>query len=328
MKHIVKEISDNILQLFNPNKIHPFISENLNDILVFDIETTGLHHKSAQVILIGYLYLKNDQIYIEQLFAETPAEEKEILMTFKEIVRSYPYLLSYNGNTFDIPFLRSRYKYHGIDCPLDKSMNIDLLKVARQLSKELDLENYKLKTVEEFLGIYREDAISGKESVDLYFSYVKNPSDALRETILLHNFEDILYLGKVVDLLYYQHQEDHTNIPIYFIHNKYRYYINHYKVSKDFLFLTLFIRNHKDNQIHYGPGQINYIQEGHEVKLKAPIFKLKVNDEELIFLDIDLMTEGKVIFNNMTYDEKIECLVTPLNLLTCSKKILNCLPFI
>lgn len=234
MTHIIKKIYDNTLELFNPNKIHPFISDNLNAILVFDIETTGLHHKNAQVILIGYLYHKNNQLYIEQLFAETPSEEKEILITFKEIVENYPYLLSYNGNTFDIPFLRSRFKHHGINCPLDKSMNIDLLKVARQLSNELSLENYKLKTVEEFLGIYREDTISGKDSVDLYFSYVERPSEELKETILLHNFEDILYLGKVVDLLYYQHNEDQTNIPIYFIHNKYRYYISSYKVSKDF----------------------------------------------------------------------------------------------
>lgn len=327
MTHIIKKIYDNTLELFNPNKIHPFISDNLNAILVFDIETTGLHHKNAQVILIGYLYHKNNQLYIEQLFAETPSEEKEILITFKEIVENYPYLLSYNGNTFDIPFLRSRFKHHGINCPLDKSMNIDLLKVARQLSNELSLENYKLKTVEEFLGIYREDTISGKDSVDLYFSYVERPSEELKETILLHNFEDILYLGKVVDLLYYQHNEDQTNIPIYFIHNKYRYYISSYKVSKDFFLVTLFIRNHQDKQLHYGPGQINYIQEGHEVKLKAPIFKLSVNDEELIFLDIDMMSEGRVTFNNLSYDEKIDCLITPLNLLTCTKKVLDYLAY-
>lgn len=328
MTHIMKEISNNHLQLFNPNKIHPFISENLNDLLIFDIETTGLHHKKAQVILIGYLYLKNGQVYIEQLFAETPAEEEELLIAFKETIETYTYLLSYNGNSFDIPFLRSRYAYHHIDCPLDKSMNIDLLRVARQLSKELNLDNYKLKTVEEFLGIYRKDTISGKDSIDLYLSYVKKPTDLLRKSILLHNFEDILYLGKVVDLLYYQHHEDWTNIPIYFTHNTYQYYIRHYKVSKDFLSLFLFARNNKDNQIHYGPGQVNYMQSGHEVEIKAPIFKLIVDNEELTFLDIDMMTEGNILFNTMTYDEKIDCLITPLNLLACSKKIFSCLPFI
>lgn len=326
MQHIVKKLEHNSLNLFDSKKLHPFVHENLDNCLVFDIETTGLHHRHAHVILIGYLYKKNNEIFVEQIFAETPLEEKEILHFFAKFVGNFDYLISYNGNTFDIPFLNSRLANYNIDCHLDKSMNIDLLRVARQLSKTLDLENYKLKTVEEFLGIYREDAISGKESVELYNQYVAQPSESLRNTILLHNYEDILYLGKVVDLLSYLPQNDQSNIPIRFTYNHNRYYIAKNKISKDFLITELFSRDLEEKRVHFSPSQLTFEQTMNHVFLKAPIFKIETEQETLSFIDIDLITDSKISFNDLGYDEKISYLVSQETLGECIKKLYDSIP--
>lgn len=323
MKHIVKDISTTSLALFEPKKTHPFITENIEDILIFDIETTGLHHQHCEVILIGYFYVKNGCYYIEQIFAETPNEEKELLEKFKIVSSKFNYLLSYNGNSFDIPFLNSRYQKYHLDYLLDKSLNIDLLRVARLLSKTLKLENYKLKTVEQFLGIYRKDEISGKESVELYNRYIFSPNAHLKEVILLHNFEDILYLAKVADLLYYQKHDDWCNLPILFLYDKRRYYIRDFKISKDFLKLKIFSRDLKQKRIHFSSGQLSLEQSEQLITLKAPVFKITVDDSVLNFIDIDLISEGKINFNSLSYNKKLAYLVSPLSLPTAMKTLFN-----
>lgn len=311
MTHIKEEVIDSRLNLFDKDKMHPFILENKEEFLIFDIETTGLSHQFANVILIGYMYVQNGRIIIEQLFAETPEEEIDILLKFYEITQSFRYLISYNGNSFDIPFLNSRYHYNQLNISLDKSMNIDLLRVARKLSKELSLEDYKLKTVEKFLGIYREDAISGKESVELYNNYVLSPSSQLRNTILLHNYEDILYLGKVIDLLHYQSAHDLANIPQHFIYQEKNYYIGPNKVTKDFLKLTLYARDLDVKRVHFSPGQLSFEQNGHIIDLKIPLFTLKLQSGNHQFVDIDLITDGKLRFNKMEYEHKMKCHLDP-----------------
>lgn len=70
--------------------------------------------------------------------------------------------------------------------------------------EKLSLSDCKLKTIEKYLGIYREDTISGKESIDLYKEYYVSQDIDLKEKILLHNYEDIYYLGiifKIKDIL-------------------------------------------------------------------------------------------------------------------------------
>lgn len=314
MTHIKEEVIDSALNLFDKDKMHPFISNNKEDLLIFDIETTGLSHQYTNVILIGYMYIKNERLYIDQLFAETPDEELEILLKFYEITKSFRYFVSYNGNSFDIPYLNSRFKFNGLNIGLDKSMNIDLLRVARKLSKELSLVDYKLKTVEKFLGIYREDGISGKESVDLYNRYVMFPSPTLKKTILLHNYEDILYLGKVIDLLHYQSGNDLSNIPQYFCYKNDSYYIGSHKIRKDFITLTLYSRNKSEKRLHFSPGQLTFEQSGHSIELKIPLFTLKLANGEHQFIDIDLITDGDLKFNSMAYESKMKCHITPYTL--------------
>ncbi len=307
MTHIKKEVNKSNFNLFDSTKTHPFIFENKEDLLIFDIETTGLSHQYAKVVLIGYMFIKNGQIFIEQLFAETLEEEIDILNKFYDVTQSFSYLVSYNGNSFDIPFLNSRYAYNQLDKRFDKSMNIDLLRVARKLSKKLSLCDYKLKTVEEFLGIYRKDTISGKESVDLYNQYIESPNKSLKSTILLHNFEDILYLGKVVDLLYYQSENDYSSIPQLFMHNNNAYYISTFKRSKDFLIITLFSRNNVENRIHFSPGQLSLEQKNQLIEIKIPMFTLTVEDSDHLFVDIDLISDGSMLFNELSYEDKIKC---------------------
>ena len=72
-----------------------------------------------------------------------------------------------------------------------KDNDIDILKIIKPFKEKLSLPDFKLKTIEKYLGIYREDTISGKESVQLYNEYVSSNCNKLKDKILLHNYEDI-----------------------------------------------------------------------------------------------------------------------------------------
>ena len=65
------------------------------------------------VFLIGIGYLKKDEneklnFTTELLFAREIAEEPAILKYFTEILPKFKMLVTYNGKSFDIPFLRER----------------------------------------------------------------------------------------------------------------------------------------------------------------------------------------------------------------------------
>ena len=171
---------------------------------VFDIETTGLNSNYCKVILIGILFNQDNKTVIKQFFADTEDDEKELLLSFINTIKNYQNHITFNGLTFDIPFLNTRLKKHNIDFYLSKNDDIDILKLIRPFKEKLSLSDCKLKTIEKYLGIHREDTISGKESIDLYKDYSVNQNIDLKEKILLHNSEDIYYLGvifKIKDIL-------------------------------------------------------------------------------------------------------------------------------
>lgn len=171
---------------------------------VFDIETTGLSPKFCKVILIGVLFNKNNKTIIKQYFAQTEDDEKDLLLAFINDINAFDTHITFNGLAFDIPFLNSRFNKYNINFELNKNDDIDILNIVRPFKGLLSLSDCKLKTIEKYIGISREDTISGKESVKLYKEFVSSKSNDLKNKILLHNYEDIYYLGylyKIKDLL-------------------------------------------------------------------------------------------------------------------------------
>ena len=180
------------------------ISKNFIDIpqnhFVFDIETTGLSPKFCKVILIGIVYNENNQTIIKQFFASNENDEKELLLAFVNEIKSFSNHISFNGFTFDIPFLNSRFKKHKIDFLLNKYDDLDILKLIKPYKEKLSLLDCKLKTIEKYIGINRDDTISGKESVELYNKFIKTQDKSIKYKILLHNYDDIYYLSLMIKI--------------------------------------------------------------------------------------------------------------------------------
>lgn len=177
-------------------------------ILFFDIETTGFSPKGTVCYLIGAVYCRKNTWQYTQWFARTPSAEPDMLHAFFEFTKAFRYLVHFNGNNFDLPYLDGRCRQLGIPNPLSGLASIDLYQQARAAGKLLNLDNYKQKTLEAFFGVIRKDLCSGKELIQCYRQYVSGillheNTEALKERLLLHNHEDICALPFLTPVLGY-----------------------------------------------------------------------------------------------------------------------------
>ena len=174
------------------------------DVLFFDIETTGLSARSAGLYLIGILTYTDKNWTLLQYFCEDVADEPAVLQAFFTLLRTKKTLISYNGDGFDIPFLRHMLEQYGLPYSFDAVESFDLFKQFRPLKRLLNLPDLKLKSCERFLGIDREDRFTGGELIEVYFEWQKTKVPALLDTLLLHNAEDIANLPNLLPLLRYR----------------------------------------------------------------------------------------------------------------------------
>ncbi|OHW62148.1 hypothetical protein EUAN_15960 [Andreesenia angusta] len=180
----------------------PDYLSSANNICFLDIETDGLSHMYNRVILVGLFLidLNSDTQSIVQVFSEKPEDEPAVLEKLNNLLSGVDTVFTYNGASFDFPFLKKRFEKHRMSHSLDCLNHIDLMKKIRKHKQKLSLPDCKLKTVEKVVGVQRSDTISGKESVLLYREYLKSKSPALEKTILKHNYEDIYYLPEILKI--------------------------------------------------------------------------------------------------------------------------------
>ncbi len=176
------------------------------DMLLLDIETTGLSAARAFIYCIGYSCLSDtdtNNINIQLFFAENPEQEPELLTALAELLETHKTIVTFNGNTFDLPFLKKRYSAHNMAQPFSDIQSVDLYQEACRLKLLIQLPDYKQKSIETFLGCFREDPYTGKELIAQYLLYIKEPSEELLHNLLLHNEEDVRGMYDLFALLFY-----------------------------------------------------------------------------------------------------------------------------
>lgn len=171
------------------------------DCVFFDIETTGLSKFTSEIFIAGFLYKSGDTYILKQLFSTSSDSEKHLITEMSKILKSKKYIITYNGNSFDIPFYVHRCKINKTDPGLGRKTMFDLYQLVSRYKENLNYVNYKLKTIEENLGILRKDELSGKDLVKLNTSYRMNPKAEYLEIMMRHNFEDIYNLPFIMELI-------------------------------------------------------------------------------------------------------------------------------
>lgn len=178
---------------------------DIENTLFFDIETTGFSAKNSYLYMIGCLYFDKDseQFLIKQWFLDDINTEKEMLTEFMEFIKDYTTLFSFNGDGFDIPFVNYRLSKYKLLMDLNSHISVDIYKDAYKLRKLFKLANLKQKTIEQFLGINREDKFSGGDLISVYHAYLESKDERLLKVLLLHNFEDLKAMPVLLNIYSY-----------------------------------------------------------------------------------------------------------------------------
>ncbi len=172
--------------------------------LFVDIETTGFSAKTSQIYLIGCAFYSQENWHITQWFAEKYEEEPEIITDFFLFAAKFKYIIHFNGTTFDLPFIEQKCKQYHLPYTFDSFEGLDIYKHITPYKYFLKLPNCKQKTIEQFLGIKREDIFSGGELINLYHDYIKMPSSYVEKILLLHNSDDVKGMLEILPILAYQ----------------------------------------------------------------------------------------------------------------------------
>ena len=183
--------------------------------LVFvDLETTGLAGGAGTyAFLVGCGWFDGGTFRVRQYLMSNVAGERALLQALTAVARESGTVVTYNGKTFDLPLIETRYLFHRMESPFAGMPHVDMLHPARRLWRPLGIvprpaggdepmgafeSACRLTTLERTqCGFEREGDVPGWQIPDRYFAFVRSGDARPLEGVLEHNRLDILSLALV-----------------------------------------------------------------------------------------------------------------------------------
>ncbi len=174
--------------------------------LYLDTETTGLHGGTGTVaFLVGLAFwgaadgAGGGDLIVEQLLVKQLGEEAPVLARVAERLEAASMLVTFNGKSFDMPLLRTRFTMARMPWPGERP-HLDLLHVARRLHKVRGIE-CRLTTIErEVLGFERVGDVPGSEVSARYLHYLRTGDAFPLLGVVEHNAWDVVAMAALVGL--------------------------------------------------------------------------------------------------------------------------------
>ena len=176
---------------------------DLSRLVFLDTETTGLAGGAGTLaFLVGVGFFDGDHFSVRQYFLRDPAEEFALVAALAELLEDCSGLVTFNGRTFDVPLLESRFLLARNHFDLRALLHLDLLPPARRLWRGR-LENCRLGTLEsEVLGIERTTVdVPGWMIPEIYASYLRTGDARELQRVIYHNEIDILSMVSLATYL-------------------------------------------------------------------------------------------------------------------------------
>jgi uncharacterized protein YprB with RNaseH-like and TPR domain len=173
-----------------------------------DLETTGLSGGAGTVaFLVGCGYFDMGAFQVRQFLLTSYASERALLSALTEFFGGTGLLVTYNGKTFDVPVMETRWSFHRLPMP-DFSQGVphfDMLHPARRLwscrfgaGDGAAAGGCRLTTLErDVLGFKRIGDVSGYEIPGRFFHFLRTGDARPLEPVLEHNRLDLVSLAAV-----------------------------------------------------------------------------------------------------------------------------------
>ena len=114
-------------------------------------------------------------------------------------------IVTFNGKSFDVPLIETRYLFHRVPFPLEGMAHVDMLHPARRLWRARGTidggaeASCSLGTLERLLaGVHRVGDVPGFEIPARYFQFVRDGDARPLEAVLEHNRLDLVSLALVM----------------------------------------------------------------------------------------------------------------------------------
>jgi hypothetical protein len=157
-----------------------------------DTETTGLAGGTGTVaFLVGLAQIDGDRLRVEQIFMPDYGDEPALLERLRVRLAGFRALVTYNGKTFDMPLLRTRWGLQREREP-EEMPHLDLLHVARRFFSHR-MRGCGLANVERaILNFEREGDLPGRAAPKAYTRYLSGHELETMAEVFRHNETDLL----------------------------------------------------------------------------------------------------------------------------------------
>jgi uncharacterized protein YprB with RNaseH-like and TPR domain len=174
--------------------------------LYLDTETTGLGPGAGNVaFLVGLAWFDGGHdgappaFVVEQLLVRRLGEEAAVLARVAERLAAASMLVTFNGKSFDLPVLRTRFVMARLAPPAEPP-HFDLVHVARRLHKARGV-GASLGAVErEVLGFVREGDVPSGEVSACYLHFLRTGDPRALLGVVDHNAWDVVSMAALVGL--------------------------------------------------------------------------------------------------------------------------------
>ncbi len=165
--------------------------------LFLDTETTGLAGGTGTVaFLVGLAAFDEHGLFVEQVLVRNLGEEAPMLRHVHQRIEASSMLVTFNGKSFDMPLLRTRFAMARLDLPPDRP-HLDLLHVARRVHRRKS----KLTMLEEnVLGFVREGDVPSGEVSARYLHFLRTGFETSLLGVCEHNVQDVISMTALMGL--------------------------------------------------------------------------------------------------------------------------------
>jgi uncharacterized protein len=173
--------------------------------IFIDLETTGLSGGAGTVaFLVGCGYFDLGAFQVRQFLLTSFAAERALLSAVADFFDGADLIVTYNGKTFDVPVMETRWLFHRLQMPLADVPHFDMLHPARRLWRMRDrgagdVEGCRLTTLERALfNVKRVGDVPGLEIPGRFFRFLRSGDPRPLEPVLEHNRLDLVSLAAVM----------------------------------------------------------------------------------------------------------------------------------
>lgn len=170
--------------------------------VAIDIETTGFS-KNATIVMIGIArYFSKEKTQIRQYIALDKDAEKEILICLLNDLIGYDTILTFNGDTFDIPRIKAKLEKYNINASLYNFFSKDIYRLLKSMNKYYKIPSLKQQDLEEFFKIPRIEDFDYEDMKNFYKTLkndeiIEDEKIKIISRVLEHNYNDLINFLKL-----------------------------------------------------------------------------------------------------------------------------------